>query len=111
MTRRRQAKTQRLIDRTLQDPNFLHVVELVGTAAGWAESLETGHRIGHNDRNMVQIPVEVAMAFIRHHEHDGGDLGAACRKALSMLAQWRGISAAKPDLFTQPAAEHAEAPL
>ena len=80
-----------LHDRRTSEPNFAHCVRLLGSCGAWAESLPEGHVITHNDLNMIQIPVEVALALLRDRLGDGSEIGAAASAAFDMLTAFRVV--------------------
>lgn len=72
-----------LIEREISNPNFHHCITLMGAVAPWAGEVTEGQRLSFNDINMVHIPVEIALAFIKAHAADDSPLGEACRTALA----------------------------
>lgn len=51
----------------------------------WAAAIDEGQQIDFNDRNMVQMPVEIAEALIRHCAAIDDDLGAVCRVVVDAI--------------------------
>lgn len=91
---RRNPKTGRpLIERSVEDDNFAHVLHLVGMCAAWSEAVREGHRVDFNDVNMIHIPTEVALAFMKECAKDQGKLGEASRSALEYLKASREATA------------------
>lgn len=74
-----------LIARHTSDDNFAHCLTLLGPSAAWAETLEVGNALTRNDIVMVQIPVEVALAFMRDHVSAPGPIGDAVRSAFGLI--------------------------
>lgn len=91
----KKSRTNALIDRSVDDENFVPTVGLVGMCAAWSEQITEGQCIAHNDRNMIQIPAEIAIAFMKLHASDQSPLGGACRQGLENLQSFR--AAAKSD--------------
>ena len=93
---RRAPKPQRvpLHPRAVSDKNFAHVLRMFPLMRMWAEAINEGQRIDFNDRNMVQMPVEIAEAFIRHYAALDDNLGLSevCRIVVD------AIDIDKPDL-------------
>lgn len=91
----RKRLTNPLIDRAITDENFSHVILLAPYTVIFAEEMAEGQKIQHNDRNMVQIPVELLVAFIKDKARDQSAIGQACRDALEMLQTLRGMTDAQ----------------
>lgn len=85
MTRKKPRPDRRrpLIEREITDANFHHCITLMGAVAPWAGEVTEGQRLSSDDLNMVHIPVEIALAFIKNHVDDQTPLGEACRTALA----------------------------
>jgi hypothetical protein len=56
-----------MITRNVEDENFAHCVKLTIMCAEFIKGLKPGHKLDQNDLNMVSIPCEVALAFIKKH--------------------------------------------
>jgi hypothetical protein len=75
----------RYISRNVNDENFQHVLSLFVICKGWAMSIEEGHKIDFNDINMVQLPVQIAEALLKHIADGHTPLADACRKTLDAM--------------------------
>lgn len=84
MARSRKSQPVELIGRRLDDPNFAHVLRMFPLLRSWATNC-IGTRIDFNARNMVQLPVEVAEAFIRERACDATELGCVCREVVAAI--------------------------
>lgn len=82
---------QVLIERSIADVNFSHTVGLVGVCIAGVEAMQEGHELSHDDINMIHIPMEIALAFIRHHALEETPLGDAARSSLHMLEAFRSV--------------------
>lgn len=74
-----------LIERELDDANFHHCITLMGAIAPWAGEVTEGQELSRDDLNMVHLPVEIALAFIKAcaNVNEETPLREACRKALA----------------------------
>ena len=84
-TREQPAGTAALLPRSVADANFIHVVRMFPLMRMWAQALMVGAVIEFNDRNMVQMPVEIAEALIRERAGAGDDLAAGCREVIAAI--------------------------
>jgi hypothetical protein len=82
-----------LRERHVTDENFDHCLNLLGICAAWCEGIKEGQKLDFNDRNMVQIPVEIALAFVRERATEDSDLGRACLASLKQFARLRDLFA------------------
>lgn len=104
-------RTLPLIERRLVDDNFAHTVALMGMCAAWAEQVTENQRVSFNDRNLIHLPVEIALAFMREHLSDQSKLGEACRSAFQHLGEFRKQVNPGPDLLASQPPEHPANPV
>lgn len=85
--------TQPLIPRSVGDDNFIHTLSLFPYIRLWAEALEPDYEITFNDRNMIQIPVELLGALMRERAEVNDPIGQACKAALERADEVKALVA------------------
>ena len=85
-----------LRDRDMQDANFAHTVKLCGACLGWAETVEIDHPLDWNDLNMIKIPAEILLAFLKREAARSDATGDAAREALALFQAFRALSSHPP---------------
>ena len=85
------SKKPKFHDRSVDDDNFLHCLKLVASCVTWAKTLPINHNVQWNDLNMIHLPAEMLLAFVRLHARETDELGVACKAALDDLAVWQSV--------------------
>lgn len=100
-----QCTFDRYIQRNVEDENFAGSLVMFAPLLMWAKTVRIGQRITFNDINMIQLPMEMLEAFVRHHarpENGNGSLHDACREAMKFVQQYEAAMAGSGKLDLPP---------